>query len=67
MYFMHYKYSSIMNIIFITFTFGAGLPLLFPIAAVSLLVIYSLEMFMLHYVYKQPPAYDEKLNKSVLK
>jgi hypothetical protein len=65
-YFMHYKYSSIMNIVFITFMFGPGLPLLFPIAAASLAVFFCLEKYMLYYVFKQPPAYDEKLNNSVL-
>ena len=63
---MHYKYSSIMNITFITMMFGAGLPILFPIAAASLTVFFLLEKFMLYYVYRQPPAYDEKLNNSVL-
>jgi hypothetical protein len=63
---MHYKYSSIMNIIFITMMFGTGLPILFPIAAASLSVLFCLEKYMIYYVYKQPPAYDEKLNNSVL-
>jgi hypothetical protein len=63
---MHYKYSSIQNIVFITMMFGAGLPRLFPIAAVSFIVLYLLEKYMLYYVYKSPPAYDEKLNNSVL-
>jgi hypothetical protein len=63
---MHYKYSSIMNIVFMTMMFGPGLPILFPIAAASLSVLFVLEKFMLYYVFKQPPAYDEKLNNSVL-
>jgi hypothetical protein len=63
---MHYKYSSIMNIVFITMMFGPGLPILFPIAAASLAVFFCLEKYMLYYVFKQPPAYDEKLNNSVL-
>lgn len=46
--------------------FGAGMPILFPIAAISLTGFYCLENFMLYYVYQQPPAYDEALNNSVL-
>ena len=65
-YFMHYKYSSIMNIIFLTMLFGPGMPLMFPVAALSLIVLYLLEVYMLYYVYKAPPAYDELLNNSVL-
>ena len=65
-FYIHYKYSSIMNITFITFMFGAGLPILFVYASLSLLVLYCLENYMLYYVYKIPPAYDEKLNNHVL-
>lgn len=50
-YYMHYKYSSIMNITFLTMMFGPGMPILFPIAFMSVLVLYSLEIFMLYYVY----------------
>lgn len=65
-YFMHFKYSAILNITFMTMMFGVGLPILFPVAAASYGVLYCLENFMLYYVFKQPPSYDEKLNDSVL-
>lgn len=42
------------------------MPLLFPVAAASLGTLFMLEKFMLYYVYQAPPAYDEKLNNSVL-
>lgn len=42
-YFIHYKYSFIMNICFITFAFGAGMPILFPIAMCSFIVLYIME------------------------
>jgi len=51
-YYMHYKYSSIMNIVFITMMFGAAMPILFPIAAVSLSCFFCLEKFMIYYVYQ---------------
>jgi len=50
-YYMHYKYSAIMNIVFITMMFGAGMPILFPIAAMSLSVMFCLEKFMLYYIF----------------
>jgi hypothetical protein len=65
-YFLHYKYSSILNITFIAMMYGAGMPILFPVAAASLTTLYFLEKFMLYYVYQAPPAYDEKLNNAVL-
>ena len=63
---MHYKYSAIMNIVFITMMFGTGLPILFPLASFSLLTMYMLEKYEIYYVFQQPPAYDEKLNNSFL-
>ena len=34
---MHYKYSSILTIAYITFMYGFGMPVLFPIAMLSFL------------------------------
>ena len=56
-----------MTITFITMMFGPGIPILFPIAAASFFGLYIIENYMLYYVYKEPPAYDEKLNNSVLR
>jgi hypothetical protein len=50
-YFIHYKYSFIMNIVFITFMFGAGMPILFPIAFVALSVLYVMERLLIAYSY----------------
>jgi hypothetical protein len=65
-FFIHYKYSSILNIAFVTMMYGMGLPILFPIAALSFLTLYVMEKLLLHYVYREPPMYDEKLNKNAL-
>jgi hypothetical protein len=56
-----------MNSIFLTMLFGPGMPILFPVCFQTLTVYYFLEIGMLHYIYRQPPAYDELLNKRVLK
>ena len=42
-YLMHFKYSTILNSVFVTFMFGFGIPILFPIAAVTFLIIYAIE------------------------
>jgi hypothetical protein len=65
-FFIHYKYSSILNITFVTMLYGVGLPILFPVAAASIFVLYVVEKSMLAYSYRQPPAYDERLNNNVL-
>ena len=65
-YFMYFKYSTVQNIVFVTFMFGFGMPMLFPIAAFSFLVLYLCERSMLFYAYRLPPMYDHRLSESVL-
>ena len=65
-YFMHFKYSSILTIAYITFMYGVGMPVLFPIALLSFLVLYVVEKMMLFYGYVMPPMYDERLSNDVL-
>ena len=50
-YFMHFKYSAIENICFVTFMYGFGMPTLFPIAAISFIILYLTERSMLFYAY----------------
>lgn len=63
---MQFKYSAIMTIVYITFMFGAGMPLLFPLASCAFLVLYLLETTSLHYIHQTPPAYDVELNDACL-
>jgi hypothetical protein len=65
-YLVHFRYSMIMNIAFITMMFGTALPILFPVAFISFYIIYGMEIYMLFYVYKKPAAYDATLFKGVL-
>ena len=65
-YYMHYKYSSIMTNAFITFIYGFGMPILFPIACGSFFVLYVVERWLLFYGYRLPPMYDERLSQDVL-
>jgi len=65
-YYMHYKYSSIMTITFITFMYGFGIPALFPIACISFWMLYVVEKLLLFYGYRLPPMYDERLSEDVL-
>lgn len=63
---MHYKYSSILTITYMTFMYGFGMPILFPIAMLSFLVLYFVERTMLFYGFVLPPMYDERLSNDVL-
>ena len=66
LYLMHFKYSALLNIIFVTMTYGYGIPILFPVAAFGILVLYLVEKTMLYYGYRLPPMYDERLSQSVI-
>jgi len=61
-YLMHYKYSALLNIVFVTFMYGLGMPILFPIAILSFVILYLQEKLMLYYGYRVPPMYDERLS-----
>ena len=61
-YMMHFKYSQLLRTVFVTFTYGFGIPILFPIAAVAILILYLVEKTMLYYGYRLPPMYDERLS-----
>ena len=63
---IHYGYSTLLVIIFVTFMFGFGIPILFPIAGLTLFMLYRVEKYMLYYFYKQPPMYDAKITKEIL-
>ena len=56
-----------MNNIFVTMMYGPGLPILFPIAFLSLVITYFVEIYMLFYIYRVPPAYDITLHKAKIK
>lgn len=65
-YLLHAKYSSILVITYIAMIYGTGMPMLFLIASLSLFVLFMVEKYAIYYIYKAPPAYDEKLNNKAL-
>ena len=66
-YKMHKHYAFILNIVFITFMFGAGMPILFPITFFVLLVFYFMEKIMIIWYYKEPKMTDDALNSKSIK
>jgi hypothetical protein len=65
-YVIHFKYSGILNIVYITMMYGVGMPILFPIAAFNFINQYICERIIVAYFMKQPPALDDKLTKNAL-
>ena len=66
-YMMHYKYSTVLNVCFVTMMYGFGLPILFPVAILAMFILYMVEKTMLYYAYKRPPMYNETLSEMVIR
>lgn len=65
-YMMHFKYSSVLTQVFMSFIYGLFLPMLFPIAMLGIGNLYICEKYCLYYWYRKPPMYDDKLNKQAV-
>ena len=56
-----------LNVVYITFIFGPQLPVLFPIALVSMCCMVVTERLMMAYCYTRPPMYDSSINELTIK
>lgn len=63
---IHFKYSAILNVTYVTMFYGPGLPILFPIAACTYVILYCIERYGLAYIYEMPPAMDDRLTKNAV-
>lgn len=52
---IHYKYSRILNIVFVCFMYGLALPWMFIYGLVGLIVTYIVDKILIVYYYKEPP------------
>ena len=64
---MHFKYAGMLNVIFVTFTYGMAIPVLFPLAFVFFTVSSVVERLALAYSYRKPPMFDDQLNSAALR
>lgn len=65
-YIIHYKYSGLLNVIYVTMLYGLGLPMLFPIAFLSFFIFWATEKWQLAYHYQLPPAMDDKMTVNAM-
>ena len=65
-YLMHFRYSSVIVQVYVAFMYGLLMPIMFPIVTVGIFNMYFMERMTLAYYYKQPPMFDEKLNRRAL-
>lgn len=63
---MHFKYSSILVQVFVSFLYGMFIPILFPIALFGITNMYIVERITLAWFYRQPPSFDGKLNDAAI-
>ena len=66
LFFVHYRLAFIVNIVWITFLFGPGMPILFLIALAGLIFTYVSERLRMAYSYTKPPMYDSRLTAHTL-
>ena len=60
------EYSLLLMFTWVTFLFAPGMPILFPIALVYMIVLYTTDRLALAYWYRRPPVYDEKMNETTI-
>lgn len=65
-YLMHFKYSSILTQVWVSFMYGLFIPILFPIACLGIFNMYIVEKGALLWYYRKPPMYDNKLQRYAL-
>lgn len=56
------RYSAMMNMIYVTFAFGIGMPLLIPICCIMIVNMYITERLQFAWFYKKPPMMGNILN-----
>ena len=63
---VHYKYSFMLAVTYVVMLYGAGMPILFPLAFIAIVVQYTLERMLIAYSYIQPPMIDSSLNQTTI-
>ena len=63
----HIRYAYIFNSIFVCFTYGLALPLLFPITLLAMINMYISERYLFAYYYRKPPLYGPAMHNGALK
>lgn len=65
-YVIHFKYSGVLNIVYITMMYGMGMPILFVLAAFNFFNQWVCERLIVAYQVKLPPALDDKLTNNAI-
>ena len=63
---LEYRYPTVLNVIFVTMLYSSGMPILYPIAAVTFGVMYITDKVALLRLYNRPPMYKASLARLTL-
>lgn len=63
---LYNKYGTLLNIIYVAFTYSTIMPSVWYIALVGILNTYIFERIQIAYHYRQPPLLDGRLNDKAL-
>ena len=60
-YYIHLSYAELIDICAQCFLFGPGIPIVFPIGLINLIIIYVIDKIALARLYTKPPRYSVDL------
>lgn len=64
---MHFKYSSILVQVYVSFMYGMFMPILFLVSLLGMFNMYVVERLSLAYIFRQPPHFDATINSRAIK
>ena len=64
---LEYRYPTVLNVVFVTMLYSSGMPILYPVAAVTCTVMYWTDKTALLRLYNRPPMYRASLASITLK
>ena len=62
-FYMDYAYAYLVYIVFMTFLYAPGIPILFFLALLALISFYVTESLAMAYAYTKPVMYDERIHE----
>lgn len=65
-YTIHFRYSDALKTAYITMMYGLGVPLLFPLAALNMIITLLAEKIQCAYFVKLPPAMGDTLTSTTI-
>ena len=65
-YMTHAKHSEVLNNVYVTFLYGVGMPILFPLCTLNFLNQWICERMVIAKFMQLPPALDDSLMQMII-